>query len=552
MKSALVIALGLAIWAGLWASSLHAEATDQPAGGTDTLSVATWGGAYAEAQKRAVFDPFQSEKNITIDALSHDGQLATLRRELEGSAKWDVVDLNMEATNALCRDGALEPIDPAKLAAASNGSDVAADFLPGGLLPCGIASMAWSATLVFDGRAFDKAKPAQASDLFDLTRFPGKRTLPKGPRYTFEIALLADGVPPADVYAQLRTEDGVNRALKALDRIKASTVWWEDAAEPLEKLASREVTMGLAYTGRTFRTAVTGSLPLGLIWNAQIYDLDFWAIPKTARNKDAALSFIAFATQPERLADQARLLPYGPMRKSAVALVDKHADLDVDVKRFLPTAENRFDQALAFDGAFWSEREAELTQRFEGWLSGPPVETSAVSPAPESPPAPPAAAESTPPPPAPPVAEAKPEAPAPPAAAEKPAAEAPVVAEKTPAAEPPAPPEPVPAPPPVAAAPPIPAPAPRTPPAPAPSQATVTPEPAAPPTEQPRRRAAPPDPAMPPGRYPSGAPSAAPASPDKSAEAETPPPPERRPKKRVRPVPRKLDAERRSNSRWSM
>lgn len=537
MKPAISLALGLASSLALAVPPLQAQDA------TRTLSVSTWTGAYLEAQKRAVFDPFQTETNITIDATSHAGAIA--KSDLDAKPHWDVIDLTSLAADELCRAGVLESIDPAKLAPGPDGKDVESDFLPGALRPCAVASAAWSAAIVFDGRAFEKAKPASASDFLDLSRFPGKRALPKGPRYTLEVALLADGVAPADVYAQLRTDEGVERAFKALDRIRPNIVWWQEASEPLQSLSDREAVMGLTFTGRTFRTAVTGALPFGTIWNTQIYDLDLWAIPKSSGNKDSALAFIAYATHPDRMAAQARLLPYGPMRRSAIDQVSQHAELDIDMKRFLPTAEGRLDKGLAYDGAFWAEREAALTTRFDAWLAaGTAPEPAAAPPAAETPPPPPVAETKPAPSPPPPAAETTPSpspeinpAPPPAAAEVKPAPAPAVAAETKPAASPP-PTIAEPAPPPVAAeqAPPPPTPAPsRTPPA----QAEVTP-PLVPDTSHAPAASAPrpatPDPARPTGRAPAP-PSDTPAStssetPDKKADAgATPPLPIPHPKK---------------------
>jgi putative spermidine/putrescine transport system substrate-binding protein len=104
-----------------------------------------------------------------------------------------------------------------------------------------------------------------------------------------------------------------------------------------------------------------------VIWDGQIYDLDLWAIPKSAKNKDGALRFIAFATDPARLAAQARLIAYGPMRKSALPLVGKHPVIPVEMAAFLPTAPDNFKKVLKFDEAWWETNGAALTSRFEAW-----------------------------------------------------------------------------------------------------------------------------------------------------------------------------------------
>ena len=125
--------------------------------------------------------------------------------------------------------------------------------------------------------------------------------------------------------------------------------------------------MAAGYSGRIFRAAVGDRQRLGVVWDGQIYDLDLWAIPKGAKNKDGAMRFITFASDPARLATQAQLIAYGPMRKSALALVGKHPIIDVEMKDYLPTAPDNFKKALQFDDAWWSAHGAELQKRFEEW-----------------------------------------------------------------------------------------------------------------------------------------------------------------------------------------
>ena len=110
------------------------------------------------------------------------------------------------------------------------------------------------------------------------------------------------------------------------------------------------------------------------MWDGQIYDLDLWAIPKGATNKEDAKRFIAFATEPAQMAAQAELIAYGPMRKSAIALVGKHPSIDIEMKGFLPTAPDNFKKALQFDEVWWNEHGDGARQpRFKTWREQPVV-----------------------------------------------------------------------------------------------------------------------------------------------------------------------------------
>jgi putative spermidine/putrescine transport system substrate-binding protein len=334
----------------------------------DTLSIATWGGAYSQSQEIAYFEPFAKQTGTSISTEIYDGSLAKIKEMIGGDQPAvDVVDVSAATLGSLCNDGLLEPIEASSLGAAPSGESAEQDFYSGGLSSCGVASVAWSTAIAFDRQAFKKAQPSQIADLLDTKKFPGKRTLPDRARYTLELALLADGVDPADVYNQLATPEGADRAFKALDKIKGDVYWWDNAQEPITWLLEKKAVMAAGYSGRIFRAAVGDRQRLGMIWDGQIYDFDLWAIPKGAKNKDGAMRFITFATDPARLAAQAQLIAYGPMRKSALDLVGKHPVIAVEMKEFLPTAPDNFKKALKFDDAWWSAHGEELQKRFEEW-----------------------------------------------------------------------------------------------------------------------------------------------------------------------------------------
>jgi putative spermidine/putrescine transport system substrate-binding protein len=365
----------------------NARAQDAPATETTpsgaTLSIATWGGAYGQSQEIAYFQPFTQKTGVKIKTETYDGTLAAIKDRIGASpSPFDIVDLSQGALDALCRDGLLESIDSSTLTSAPGGQSVSDDFIAGGITSCGIASVAWSTAIAFDRQAFTKAQPGKIADLLDVQRFPGRRALPNSPRYTLELALLADGVDPADIYTRLGTPEGVDRAFKALDKIKAQILWWDKAEDAIAMLMQRKAAMAAGYSGRIFRAAVGARQRIDVLWDGQIYDLDLWAIPKAATNKDDAKRFIAFATEPAQMAAQAALIAYGPMRKSAIALVGKNPSIDIEMKAYLPTAPDNFRKALRFDEGWWNGHGGELAARFQTWREQPVV-TDAKTAAPD-------------------------------------------------------------------------------------------------------------------------------------------------------------------------
>ncbi len=346
------------------------EPVPAPAGPV-TLRVATWGGAYAQAQAIAFFEPFGRQSGHTVEMLVHDGSYDAFAAQAERKPTWDVADLSAAVARRACDAGLIEQIDAAQLGAEP------ADFIPGALMPCGIGSVAWSALVVFNADRFAKRPPGSLRDMFNVKSFPGKRSLPNGPRYTLELALLADGVEPANVYPVLETAEGQVRALNMLNQIKAEIIWWNDASEPVARVAGGEAAFALGFNGRAFHAIAAERQPLRLIWDGQMYDLDYWVLPKAGANRQAALDFLRFVTAPERLAEQARWLPYGPVRLSALGMVGKHAEVDIEMMPYLPTAAENFRRALRFDSAWWDANEKKIRPRFDAWRDGKPYDLSA-------------------------------------------------------------------------------------------------------------------------------------------------------------------------------
>jgi putative spermidine/putrescine transport system substrate-binding protein len=393
IRRALSAAVPLGRRGGLAAMLAVAISASAGAFAEDTLSIVTWGGAYGQSQEIAYFEPFAKETGTKIATETYDGTLAKIKEMIaKEEAAVDVVDVSASTLGTLCEGGLLEPIEVSALGAAPGGASAEDDFYSGALSSCGVASVAWSMAIAFDRQAFIKAQPTQIADVLDGKKFPGKRALPNSARYTLELALLADGVDPANVYTELATPAGVDRAFKALDKIKGDIYWWDNAQEPITWLLEKSVVMASGYSGRIFRATVGDRQRLGVVWDGQIYDLDLWAIPKTAKNKEGAKRFISFATDPTRLATQAQLIAYGPMRKSALSLVGKHPVIDVEMMEFLPTAPDNFKKALKFDDAWWSAHGAEVQKRFEDWRGplasgqGKPPEPEIKSPEAEGPP----------------------------------------------------------------------------------------------------------------------------------------------------------------------
>ncbi|WP_448954926.1 ABC transporter substrate-binding protein [Labrys neptuniae] len=330
----------------------------------DALTVVSYGGQYTVSQTKAQYEPFTAKTGIAIQSVDYNGGLAELIAQVRsGAVNWDVVDVEQQDLERGCADGLFEKVDTAALPPGKDGAPAQADFLPGALQPCGVGSVVWSNVIAFNQTAFPKATPRTLEDFFDLKAYPGKRGLPKRPNALLEWALMADGVPAKDVYATLSTPDGLDRAFAKLDTIKDQAVFWETGAQMIQLLADGEVAISAAYNGRVQGAIGDDHKPLAMIWDRQIWNADYYAIVAGTKKRESAKAFVAFATGTEPLAAQTRYLTYGPVRRSAQALIDS------SIATSLPTAPGNFKNALAFDAKWWMDHGDAINERYAAWLS---------------------------------------------------------------------------------------------------------------------------------------------------------------------------------------
>ena len=353
MKKSLMIVGALAV-AGIAATAL--QPVKLARAGTD-LTVVSWGGAYQTSQRKAYFEPYAKASGAKLTEEEYNGELAKVKAMVDAKAvTWDAVDVDSGHAVQGCTEGILETIDWGKL-----GLD-RAKFAGADKYDCAVPSILYATVIAYDK---DKTPdgPKTIADLFDTTKFPGKRGLQKDPFVNLEWALMADGVATADVYKVLATPEGIARAFKKLDTIKKDVVWWSAGAQPPQLLADGQVVMTSAWNGRIYDAVKNSGKHFAIMWDSQGLDWDLWAIPKGDPKLDDAYKFVAFASSPAAQADQTHYISYGPANADAIPNVDP------TILPNLPTAPDNMKNAFFTDPQFWGDHGDDLRQRFTAWLA---------------------------------------------------------------------------------------------------------------------------------------------------------------------------------------
>ncbi|MEM8775835.1 MAG: extracellular solute-binding protein [Pseudomonadota bacterium] len=340
----------------------------------EDMTIVSWGGAYTKSQQRAYHEPYTAKTGIgIINDDSAAEAVAKLRAMNEaGNVTWDVVDVVAADAIRLCDEGLAMEIDPdTMLADAPDGTKASEDF--GELLvsDCFIPQIVYSTTFGYRTDLVGDTAPTDVCAVFDTETYPGKRSLEKRPINNMEWALICDGVAKEDVYDVLGTPEGQDQALAKLDTIKDDVIWWSAGADTPQLLADGEVVMGSTYNGRLFSVIEEQKQPVAMLWDAQVFDLDGWIIPTglSEERTQRALDYVKFATDTQRLADQAKYISYGPARASSAPLVGKHADLGIDMAPHMPTDPNNAKNTFLYNYEFWADFRDDIDAKFQAWLA---------------------------------------------------------------------------------------------------------------------------------------------------------------------------------------
>ncbi|SHG74031.1 extracellular solute-binding protein [Marivita hallyeonensis] len=344
-------------------------------GMADSMTLVSWGGAYQASQQNAYVAPYL-EMNDGVSATWDESSaeaVAKLRAMNEaGNITWDLVDVVAADAIRLCDEGLAMEVDHDELLApAPDGTSASDDFGDLIVSDCFIPQIVYSTTFGYRTDMVGDTPPTSVCAVFDTEAYPGKRSLERRPIANMEWALICDGVSIDEVYNVLETEEGQDRALAKLDTIKDDVIWWNAGADTPQLLADGEVVIGSTYNGRLFSAIEEQDQPIGMLWDWQMFDLDGWIIPaglpedRLARVQD----FVRFATDTQRLADQAKYISYGPARASSAPLVSTHAELGIEMAPHMPTDPANAQNTFLFNYEFWADYRDDIDAKFQAWLA---------------------------------------------------------------------------------------------------------------------------------------------------------------------------------------
>lgn len=314
------------------------------------------GGPYEKGFGEAFYKPFAEATGIEAVGVAGQHEPTSLIKAMvdTGSYTWDMGLLSRSAHNQLISEGEgyLEElnIDTPGL------KEVPDRFKT----PYYVGNDVFAAILAYRTDSFEGREPPKSwKDMWDVEGLPGRRALRRHPFDTMEEALLADGVPPDQLYPL-----DLDRAFASLDRIKDDVViWWEGGAQTSQLLKTGEVDICPTWNARA-QAAIDDGAPVKIVWHNNVYSSEGWCIIKGTPNADLCREFIKFATDAERQAAFTPYLGYGPTISRAYDFIEPER------AKILPTYPENFESGVDVDEEYWGEHKDQVTERFNAWLLG--------------------------------------------------------------------------------------------------------------------------------------------------------------------------------------
>lgn len=325
-----------------------------PAGPDTRVTWQSTGGDNTEYEKQAFQNPFTATTGATFDNVTSLNYISQLLTMVEADQTvWDVVHTGSYLVKQYC--GTLfEPVDLSRFPA---------DLVPEGTTTeCSVPATKYAAGFAYDASAYQGDVPTSIRDFFDTARFPGKRVVFAGsPKGIIEAALVADGVPPEELFPL-----DVDRALAKLDTIKSDIIFAPSFTALQQNLVNEQATMTITLSGRLGIIRDSGS-DLAPVWDFTSWDFDAFVVPKGAPNTAAAKEALEFALQPDQLRTYAALSGLTPVRSD----VDPNSvEFTESGRLFNPFLGDDRGVVVLQDPEYWAQNYNAVAEKWTAWQVG--------------------------------------------------------------------------------------------------------------------------------------------------------------------------------------
>ncbi len=316
------------------------------------LVLVNWGGDAMTAYAEAYGAPFEEATGIEVQM---DGsgptEGAITAQATSGNVTWDLIDVDPFSAVTLGEKGYLQPIDYDVVDRSKIREGFGWEYA--------MSTYFFSYVLAYDSELYSEA-PTALPDLFDVERFPGRRTMYKWGVSSWEAALMADGVAPESLYPL-----DIERAHDKLGAFKEHVVsFWGGGAESQTAMLTGEASMGVVWSTRAMLLEEESGGRIKYVWDKGILSPGAMAV-MTANpgGTEAAMQFLASMQEPERQAEMFLRLGQGPGNPAADELIPE------DQRRHNPVSDTNIAVQIPLDVEWYAEHYAEALDKYLALIS---------------------------------------------------------------------------------------------------------------------------------------------------------------------------------------
>jgi len=274
-----------------------------------TVTIASWGGSYQEAQSKALFEPAAANSGVNVKQETYGGMSDVRLQVSSGQVTLDIVASGSGSAARAAAEGLLEKLDYDVI-------DVST-FYPGLYTDYCVGGDVFSTVYAWNTDTYGENGPQSWADFFDVEKFPGTRAYRGKVAGALAPAMMADGVPMDKVWEELDSEEGIERAINKIRELKPHiSVFWTSGAQHAQLMKDGEVDMTTGWNGR-FDNAKKDGAKVAYSFNQALLDYDCFAVPKGAPNRDTAMEFLNEISKAEYQDDLPKYITYGPTNKAA-------------------------------------------------------------------------------------------------------------------------------------------------------------------------------------------------------------------------------------------
>lgn len=316
------------------------------------IVLVNWGGDAIDAYSAAYGKAFEEETGIPV-VMDGSGPTegAITAQATSGNVTWDIVDVDPFSAITLGEKGHMQQIDYSIVDRSKTREGFGWDYA--------MSAYFFSYVLAYDSELYQEA-PTSLPDFYNVERFPGPRTMYKWGVSSWESALLADGVDPANLYPM-----DIERAHAKIEEVKPNVVsFWGGGAESQTAMLSGEASMGIVWSTRAKLIEEESGGRIKYVWDKGI--LSPGAMGVLANNPagtETAMQFLASMQDPEKQLVMFEMLGQGPANPAADELIPE------DQRRHNPVSDENIAVQIPLDMEWYARNYSDALDKYLAMIS---------------------------------------------------------------------------------------------------------------------------------------------------------------------------------------